>query len=831
MSISKKVMYISPSIVDGSEDSIRAELGAHWVTTDLSTKNSSKKRMTYLLKDKNARKRENIVDFSLTEEVADDNLRLPVKNLAIRIYGNPRKFENQTHWQAFVRGQTYAGTTFQNLFKSDLIQDHSFICEQPFTERQANELGGNTRIKTSDVKMEYNYYQYEYETMQQNVIDEKILPNLYALYSLKEEDALTARNEIFRRHVTLAGALTVNEAAKFNDKGRKNDKSSNSLEYLKSYAKAMTRTRSEGLQDVRERYNNMMLTPTSTSLLLYNNKKFMFPMWGEITFATDVTTQFTQLLQDCDSSGIFMKDLYGSTIGKHPWTYVEQNFTTHTTVPVEIKNEAGRTKIKNTISAGSATMKVWNVEDWYRSFQSTNPSTMNSGIFMGQENKEITMATAKNHGFYKKMLETIFIGKLRTLVKSQQRKFSEIIDGDGCYSEELFYKIEKYAGDPSGTPIQTFWLANTNNIDVYNFIDTQVKYGERYSYKATVYNFVIGAQYRYTKIAVTQRITEDCVEFVDGANNPVAPRVKGHVLVNNISGTRTAIQVPKDQRFMAEANVQVIPRVFITETPFFTHQSRLIDDPPLAPEIDILPYRTDSRFLKFFMQGCGGELKMDPIIITAEDQTMVTSIRRAKNLRSDDPITYASDDYPSFFQIYRMEKPPRRYQDFREHLRKTLATDVSEETRQKAASAAYVDQLRSNRKYYYMFRSIDVHGKIGAPSPVYEVEIVYDKGAFYHLMKIYNMDSTPDVTNVKTGRRFIQIIPNIDQTLINEDKSDFDSFNSAKDLKSLTYGYGDESIWTKKFKIRLTSKKTGKKVDINLRFKTKRVKTDLEESS
>ena len=161
-----------------------------------------------------------------------------------------------------------------------------------------------------------------------------------------------------------------------------------------------------------------------------------------------------------------------------------------------------------------------------------------------------------------------------------------------------------------------------------------------------------------------------------------------------------------------------------------------------------------------------------------------------------------------------------------------MATDISAETPQKASSIAYVDQIRPNQKYYYMFRAIDVHNMVGEPTPVYEVEMVNDKGAFYPTIRIHNMGEQTDVTYNKSGRRFIQIIPNIEQTLLNEDKSGFDEYNSAKDIAGeLTYGYSEESIWNKKFKIRLTSTKTGKKIDVNLRFKTKRVKTDFEESS
>ena len=91
---------------------------------------------------------------------------------------------------------------------------------------------------------------------------------------------------------------------------------------------------------------------------------------------------------------------------------------------------------------------------------------------------------------------------------------------------------------------------------------------------------------------------------------------------------------------MAEFDVTVVPRVILKEVPFFTTTSRLIDDPPLAPQVEILPYRTDSRFLKFFMQGSTGEQEVQPIIMTDRDRRMVSMIRDARNLEKSDPIVY-----------------------------------------------------------------------------------------------------------------------------------------------------------------------------------------------
>ena len=73
----------------------------------------------------------------------------------------------------------------------------------------------------------------------------------------------------------------------------------------------------------------------------------------------------------------------------------------------------------------------------------------------------------------------------------------------------------------------------------------------------------------------------------------------------------------------------------------------------------------------------------------------------------------------------------------------------------------------------------------------------------------------------KEMKRFLQIIPNARQSMIN--KSRLESTPSANDFNenngvTPTLGVMAESLWNKKFKIRLTSKHTGKKIDINISF-------------
>jgi len=75
----------------------------------------------------------------------------------------------------------------------------------------------------------------------------------------------------------------------------------------------------------------------------------------------------------------------------------------------------------------------------------------------------------------------------------------------------------------------------------------------------------------------------------------------------------------------------------------------------------------------------------------------------------------------------------------------------------------------------------------------------------------------------KSMRKYIQLIPSLPQTLLNEEQlfnggprispQINDSFNS------LPIGVMNEGVWDQKYKVRLVSKKTGRKIDINLEFK------------
>jgi len=136
-----------------------------------------------------------------------------------------------------------------------------------------------------------------------------------------------------------------------------------------------------------------------------------------------------------------------------------------------------------------------------------------------------------------------------------------------------------------------------------------------------------------------------------------------------------------------------------------------------------------------------------------------------------------------------------------------------------ATSTSYIDSISPNTKYYYTFRSIDVHGNRSNPTEVFMVELVQFEGMIFFNQSVYEFGSETfdNVKVTRDFRRYIKINPNLIQSLIDYDK--LGEIQSAYEASDVSLGRAEESVWKKRFKMRITSKNSGKKFDINLSCK------------
>ena len=225
-----------------------------------------------------------------------------------------------------------------------------------------------------------------------------------------------------------------------------------------------------------------------------------------------------------------------------------------------------------------------------------------------------------------------------------------------------------------------------------------------------------------------------------------------------------------------------------------------------------MPYFADGKNLLFNLKSAVGEYHLMPIIIRPEDEVTYAKMRRAQKVMSDDPIRFKSDDpvgQEGFFEIYRLEEHPQSYTDFEGNLLASPAINPGIGGMEKlvASSAAFRDTVDSNKKYYYTFRMVDAHGHVSNPTGVHEIEFINDEGSIYMRKRMVDFAPAEPKHPSKPMRRLIQIMPALEQSLLNLELSD----GTAFDVKN-------PELWGRKFKFRICSKKTGKKIDLNVDF-------------
>ena len=380
--------------------------------------------------------------------------------------------------------------------------------------------------------------------------------------------------------------------------------------------------------------------------------------------------------------------------------------------------------------------------------------------------------------FFDTIRAILMAGKINEIVSDTNfRSYSEVLSGEKAYNETLVYEIEKTSPD-NPEVIQRTFIPNLEKLELLRYIDTQVKYNKEYTYEIFAHQFIVGTKYKYISFS------------------------------NNI----------KDN-FEATFDVQYSPSLKIARIPIFKKSARLLDSAPLPPNVELVPYKGVFNEFLINLSGNSGDIEEMPIIITDADADFYKKYREARGLDEDAPIRFANDDASGRFEIYRTDVAPKSYEDFRTSLYAIVgAVDV--------ASASMKSKVETNRKYYYTFRAIDQHDNRSNPSPVHQVEIVENNGMMFFISSVYQFPTMEDkTTHTRTFQRFLKINPNMIQSLVNmEETFPIDTGPqqppSAYDVSEVILGKAEQDVWEKNFKIRVTSKHTGRKFDINLTCKT-----------
>ena len=169
------------------------------------------------------------------------------------------------------------------------------------------------------------------------------------------------------------------------------------------------------------------------------------------------------------------------------------------------------------------------------------------------------------------------------------------------------------------------------------------------------------------------------------------------------------------------------------------------------------------------------------------------------------------------YDIYRLEYPPVSERQMEEGLiysvdqtltvnRKNVYTKEVDLKR-----AEFGEQLIANKKYYYAFKAVSHHGVKSDLSNVLEIEVQRDSDEFKLKVEKHDYPKTKEESYNRPAKRLLHISPNIERLIFSKENGPIFELDEGSLVSSSGTG--------KSFKIRVTSRHTGKKLDINLRFK------------
>ena len=289
------------------------------------------------------------------------------------------------------------------------------------------------------------------------------------------------------------------------------------------------------------------------------------------------------------------------------------------------------------------------------------------------------------------------------------------------------------------------------------------------------------------------------------------------------------IAITEATGYEADYTIQMVPAARIVEVPYYTATGIVLSNPPPPPEISITPYRAVNDQLLFGFDASFTEVEQVPVHIEPEEEELFNHHYIAQGKFPGTPLLFKSDDIPAFFQVYRLDKPPESYTDFAGNKRASVSTLISHPDKtMRTTSNTYLEALQPNIKYYYTFRTEDFHGNVSNPTVVYEIELVDDAGSVYPIVRTYEFPITSDKVSSKTMKKMMQIIPKFEQVTANLEENIIDTAegipwedpNDPPEIRLGSPTLAGEQVWDKRFKIRLTSKKTGKKIDLNVTFES-----------
>jgi len=642
-----------------------------------------------------------------------------------------------------------------NMMVGTTYNDFNVEFNKPYTREELETINNINRPLMCDVEGGYNFYHKQFEDKYYNSNTKEVdMPNLYDMY---------ANN-------TVAGNILANT----------------SIETLLS------------MDLEQEPYKNISLNFNEDSDIKnwndYASSAFSMPSSAKINIGME-ESKISGYMSESMVNSTFLID-YSSDYLNDYNNFLNMRFNEQvSSLAEDIQEGTTTTKIKRE----DHNLKTYDFAEWINRIVDISNGTEDE--LEREVHQNLTMFDVYDNGievidgidalkdsstlntYMITMLLSMLKSKLNKIVMDTKRGYDDIFSGKKAYQETLLYTVQKKK-TKSNKVIQNYIFFNSNSDEIFKYVDSQIKYGEEYTYEVKAHKAVFGTSYQYSNITRTN----DSVKF----------------------------------------NVLSIPDIRIIEVPYYTKSIMVLDSPPIVPEIQIYPYRDLQDRILIELNNGIGETHDVPVSIKESDELIIENMIKYSVDKDVNKIRYKSDDIPEYFEAYRIDKEPKSYRDFEGHMIKKINTKI-DTTR--VSNVSMVDIVGENKEAYYTFRTIDNHGNMSNPTDIYMVKLITHGDRVMPIIESHNIDyykaKLEDYKQKeKSLKRFIMIKPAVQQEIIDPVMSGFEDLYGVEEVESNTsqrFGVVPVSVWGKNYKLRVKSKSTGRMIDINFKFINKRI--------
>ena len=763
-----------------------------------------------------------IKSFTLSSVNVNTDQVFPSFSQQIQIYGDESVINNQDQWK----------TTVDSLVNTDQSYlDHTF----------------SLYVEDKQTSFFKNFHHPEYEDLSKDV-DTNLLLN-YNIFTAKHKRASQA---------SMAAVQTTYESGP-----ALNFESANYLSSL--------------FDNYSNRLNNLLfpLAEKNKNIFLINKEKIhagvQFVMQG-------VTTSFiTELIsyQQFPYCMVASLNTAGSYVNGGSLSLLEAFEKHHLTKYLlqAIKNNQATSTVNLWADGESISVKAHDLSNLITSLSYGN-------FFQDIEETYFLSEADSQDGFFTDQVAAVeLLNDINSIIEQHGRDYEQIINSEDSKIFNLCYKIEKYLDNDATSPVQTYYIKNDSKL--LDFIDTQMKYGRKYIYKIFDVCCVLGSTYEYTNYeiqqGVNQQATSNAGEFVPLGSTivnapsrgippqtltggrqarssrrspvnlskmgPIGAPIPLQVATSGGNTSNVPINFNSNETYAAVIDVEIRPSLQILEVPIFDFEKMFFDQIP--PDV-VAQFSAFNDSVKINMSPTVHERIGTTFFPLHPDEGQIVEnlvLSSDGFMESVNSKKYFNGEY----LIYRLDRKPEKKSEFYDSFLtsvkmpfelhetgKDTNDDTRKVTRANLMNVSFRDYIVPNKKYYYLFRTASYHGTPSNPGDIYEVELLKTAADVEVVVNVlqYNTPTDEDwgndflegemidnYTKTKMSKRIVKITPNLDQLDFDDE---IDNIQDILNDQQGGVGILEKKLFTEngnKFKIRITSKHTGKKIDLNLNFK------------